>query len=301
LGISVQDIAQTLQLGLSGQRFGYFIMNGQQYQIIGQVVKQKRNEPFDLRELYVKNRNGMLIPMDNLVSLQEQSTPPQLYRFNRYASATVSAGLSAGNTLGEGIAAMDRIKNEVLDESYTTALAGVSAEFQESSSNLFFAFIFAIVLIYLVLSAQFESFRDPFTIMFTVPLALAGALFSLLLFNETINIFSQIGMIMLIGLVTKNGILIVEFANQRKAKGLSTNEAIISAAELRFRPILMTSLSTILGILPIALALGAGAESRVSMGIAVIGGLLFATILTLYVIPAIYSYLSGKHSRLARM
>ena len=301
LGISIQNIAQTLQLGLSGQRFGYFIMNGQQYQIIGQIIKQKRNEPFDLRELYVKNNNGKLIPMDNLISLEEQSTPPQLYRFNGYASATVAAGLAEGKTIGDGIEAMNRIKADILDETYTTALAGVSAEFQESSSNLFFAFIFAIVLIYLVLSAQFESFRDPFTIMFTVPLAIAGALFSLLLFNETINIFSQIGMIMLIGLVTKNGILIVEFANQRKARGHNTKDAIIGAAELRFRPILMTSLSTILGILPIALALGAGAESRVSMGIAVIGGLLFATILTLYVIPAIYSYLSGKQKRLARM
>jgi multidrug efflux pump len=301
LGVSVQDIAQTLQLGLSGQRFGYFIMNGQQYQIIGQVSRTNRNEPVDLRSLYVKNKTGELIQLDNLVNLEEQSTPPQLFRFNRYASATISAGLTPGNTIGDGIEAMDRIKAEVLDETFATSLDGVSAEFQESSSSLLFAFVFAIILIYLVLSAQFESFRDPLTIMFTVPLALAGALFTLVLFNETLNIFSQIGMIMLIGLVTKNGILIVEFANQRKAQGMSVREAIINAAESRFRPILMTSLSTILGILPIALALGAGSESRVSMGIAVIGGLIFATLLTLYIIPAIYTYLTGKEKRLARI
>jgi len=300
LGVSVRDIAQTLQLGFSGQRFGYFIMNGQQYQIIGQVDRQNRNEPFDLQSLYVKNNRGSLIQLDNLVMMEEQSTPPQLFRFNRYASATISASLVDGQTIGDGIAAMDRVKNQVLDDTYATSLDGTSAEFQESSSSLFFAFVFAIILIYLVLSAQFESFRDPLTIMFTVPLAIAGALFSLILFNETLNIFSQIGMIMLVGLVTKNGILIVEFANQRKARGMTVKEAIIGAAESRFRPILMTSLSTILGILPIALALGAGAESRVSMGIAVIGGLIFATILTLYIIPAIYSYLSSSEKRLAR-
>jgi len=301
LGVSIQDIAQTLQLGLSGQRFGYYIMNGQQYQIIGQVSRQNRNEPLDLTTLYVKNDDNELIQLDNLVEMEEQSTPPQLYRFNRYAAATVSASLNKGKTIGDGIEAMDRIKDEVLDETFSTDLDGVSAEFRESSSSLFFAFIFAIILIYLVLSAQFESFRDPFVIMFTVPLALAGALFSLILFNETLNIFSQIGMIMLVGLVTKNGILIVEFANQRKAQGLSIRESIVGAAKARFRPILMTSLSTILGILPIALALGAGAESRVSMGIAVIGGLIFATILTLYVIPAIYTYFTGKEKRLARV
>ncbi|MGK7393755.1 MAG: efflux RND transporter permease subunit [Candidatus Cyclobacteriaceae bacterium M3_2C_046] len=300
MGVSVRDIAQTLQLGLSGQRFGYFIKNGQQYQIIGQVLREDRNEPFDLRSLYVRNNTGELIQIDNLVYLTEQSTPPSLYRFNRASAATISASLTDGNTIGDGVEAMDRIKAEVLDESFSTALDGVTREFEESSSSLFFAFLFALILIYLVLAAQFESFRDPFTIMFTVPLAIAGALFSLLLFNETLNIFSQIGMIMLVGLVTKNGILIVEFANQRKARGMNIMEAIIGAAESRFRPILMTSLSTILGILPIALALGAGSESRVSMGIAVIGGLIFATILTLYIIPAIYSYFTGTEKRVAR-
>ena len=301
MGVSVRDVAQTLQLGLSGQRFGYFVMNGKQYYVIGQVTKENRNDPLDLRSLYVRSNNGSLIQLDNLISMEEQSSPPQLYRYNRFASATVTANLSPGTKLGEGLAAMDRIATEVLDETYSTALAGQSKEFQESSGNLYFAFAFALILIYLVLSAQFESFRDPLIIMFTVPLALTGTLLSLWYFGETLNIFSQIGIIMLIGLVSKNGILIVEFANQRKAAGMNIYDSIVGAARARFRPILMTSLSTVLGILPIALALGAGAESRVSMGIAVIGGLIFSTMLTLFVIPAIYSYLTGKKGRMSRL
>jgi len=300
LGVSVRDVAQTLQLGLSGQRFGYFVMNGKQYYVIGQVTKENRNDPLDLRSLYVRSNNGSLIQLDNLITMKEQSSPPQLYRYNRFVSATISANLSGKTKLGEGLAAMDRIADEVLDDTYSTALAGQSKEFKESSGNLYFAFAFALILIYLVLSAQFESFTDPLIIMFTVPLALAGTLISLWYFGETLNIFSQIGIIMLIGLVSKNGILIVEFANQRKANGMNVYDSIVGAARARFRPILMTSLSTVLGILPIALALGAGAESRVSMGIAVIGGLIFSTILTLFVIPAIYSYLTGEKGRVSR-
>ena len=294
LGVSALDIAQTLQLAFSGQRFDYFVMGGRQYQVIGQVARANREKPLDLRSLYVKSSRGDLIQLDNLVVLQEESAPPALYRFNRFEAATVSAGLAPGYTLGQGIAAMREVADKVLDESFSTSLDGASKDFEESSSSLVFAFILAILLIYLVLAAQFESFRDPFIIMFTVPLAVAGALFSLWYFSQTINIFSQIGQIMLVGLVTKNGILIVEFANQRKAAGLPLMEAIQDAATTRLRPILMTSLSTILGTLPIALALGAGSESRVSMGIAVIGGLVFASILTLYVIPAIYSYVSRE-------
>lgn len=301
VGVSVQEIARTLQLSYSGQRFAYFIMNGKQYQVVGEMQIQDRNEPVNLRMLYVRADNGQLIQLDNLVTVRESSTPPQLYRFNRFVSATVSAGLAPGYTIGAGLEEMDRIAGEVLDETYSTDVAGLSKEFRESSNSLIFAFLFALVLIYLVLSAQFESFKDPLTIMFTVPLALFGALFSLWLFGFTLNIFSQIGIIMLIGLVTKNGILIVEFANQRKAQGMSIDDAIIGAAGARFRPILMTSLSTILGILPIALALGAGAESRVPMGVAVIGGLAFSTILTLFVIPAVYTYLTSKQGRLARV
>ncbi len=297
LGVNVIDIAQTLQLGLSGSRFGNFIMDGKQYQIIGQVERADRNEPLDLKTLYVKNRRGELIQLDNLVTFQELSSPPQLYRFNRYSSAKVQAQLAKGVALGEGIKEMQRIADEVLDERFTTSLDGASREFAESSSSIYMALLIALIIIYLVLAGQFESFRDPFIIMFTVPLAIAGALITLWYFNQTLNIFSQIGIIMLIGLVTKNGILIVEFANQRKEQGKTVKQAVIEAAESRFRPIVMTSLSTILGILPIALALGAGSESRVSMGMAVIGGMLFATLLTLYVIPAIYSYLSSKEAR----
>jgi multidrug efflux pump len=274
-------------------------MDGKQYQIIGQVERGDRNEPLDLKTLYVKNKRGELIQMDNLVTFEELSSPPQLYRFNRYSSAKFSAQLAKGVALGEGIKEMERIADEVLDESYTTSLDGASREFSESSSSIYVAFMIALAIIYLILAGQFESFKDPLIIMFTVPLALAGALISLWYFNQTLNIFSQIGIIMLIGLVTKNGILIVEFANQRKEQGKKLLEAVTDAAESRFRPIIMTSLSTILGILPIALALGAGSESRVSMGIAVIGGMAFATVLTLYVIPAIYSYVSSKDANVS--
>jgi multidrug efflux pump len=295
LGVSVLDVAQTLQLAYAGQRFGYFIMDGKQYQVIGQMQRQYRNEPLDLKSLYVRNAQGDIVQLDNLVSLREESSPPQLFRYDRYVSATVSAGLAPGKTLSNGIEAMDAIADRVLDTSFRTALDGESRDFSESSSSLLFAFALALILIYLVLAAQFESFIDPLIILFTVPLAITGAFASLWFFDQTLNIFSQIGIIMLIGLVTKNGILIVEFANQRKAQGLSVMDAILDASAARFRPILMTGLSTILGILPIALALGAGSESRVSMGIAVIGGLIFAGALTLYLIPAIYSYFSRAH------
>jgi len=297
LGVSVRDVAQTLQLSLSGQRFDFFIKDSKQYQVIGQVTRSNRNEPLDLKSLYVRNNQGRLIQLDNLVKVAEQSSPPQRFRYNRYASATVSAALAPGKTVADGIDAMDAIAASVLDPTFTTSLSGSSRDFVESSSSLWFTFALALILIYLVLSAQFESFRDPFTIMITVPLALAGALLSMWYFDQTLNIFSQIGMIMLIGLVTKNGILIVEFANQRQLQGLSIIEAIQDAAAARFRPILMTTLSTVLGILPIALALGAGAESRISMGIAVIGGLIIGSLLTLYVIPVMYSYLSTEKSK----
>ncbi len=294
LGVSMLDVAQTLQLAFSGSRFGYFILNGKQYQVIGQVQREDRNKPADLRRLYVRNNRGQMIQLDNLITTQESSAPPALYRYNRFISATVSAGLAPGKTLGEGIDAMQAVANRVLDDTFITALAGQSKDFKESSSSLLFAFGLALILIFLVLAAQFESFRDPFIILFTVPLAMAGALFALWLFDATLNIFSQIGIIMLVGLVAKNGILIVEFANQRKEQGLSRLEAIKDAAVARFRPILMTSLSTILGTLPIALALGAGSESRVSMGIVVVAGMAFSSLLTLFVIPAIYSYVTSE-------
>jgi hydrophobe/amphiphile efflux-1 (HAE1) family protein len=292
LGISVQDIAQTLQLALSGQRFNYFTMNGKQYQVIGQFTRENRDEVLDIKSVYLRNAAGELIQLDNIVTFNEESSPPQLYHYNRYQSATVSAGLAPGKTVGDGIAEMNKIAEKVLDKDFTTALTGASRDFAESSSNIMFAFLLALLLIYLVLSAQFESFIDPFIIMLTVPLALAGAILSLWYFNQTLNIFSEIGIIMLIGLVTKNGILIVEFANQLKEGGMPTKEAIQTAAAARLRPILMTSIATALGALPIAMALGAGAKSRMGMGIVIVGGIMFSLVLTLYVIPAIYSYLS---------
>ncbi|MFW5725973.1 MAG: efflux RND transporter permease subunit, partial [Bacteroidota bacterium] len=270
------------------------IMNGKQYQILGELAREDRNQPLDLRSLYVRNNHGDMIQLDNLVSLEEQIAPPQLFRYNRFVSATVSSGLAPGNTIGQGIEEMNRISDEVLDETFRTALAGDSRDFQESASSLMYAFLLALILIFLVLAGQFESFRDPLIVMMTVPLAITGALFFMWYFDVTMNIFSQIGIIMLIGLVSKNGILMVEFANQRKQKGIDKLEAIRFAAAARFRPILMTSLSTILGVLPLTLGIGEGAQSRVAMGVAVIGGLIISTFLTLYIVPAVYSYVSSS-------
>lgn len=295
LGVSINDVAQTLQFSYSGRRMSYFTMNGRQYQVIAQVDRENRDEPIDLKSLYVRNKSGEMIQMDNLVDVKEESSPPQLYHYNRYKSATVSAGLAPGKTVGDGIAAMDEIADKVLDDSFSTELTGASRDFAESGSNILFAFILALILIYLILAAQFESFIDPFIIMLTVPLALGGAVLSLWMFNQTLNIFSQIGIIMLIGLVTKNGILIVEFANQRKLAGLSVRDAAVDASTSRLRPILMTSIATILGAMPIAIGLGHGAQSRIPMGIVVVGGLLFSLILTLYVIPAVYTFISKEN------
>ena len=295
LGVSVLDVAQTLQLALSGQRFAYFIMNGRQYQVIGQYEIQNRDDPFDLTNTFVRSKTGELIQLDNLVETKEISSPPQLFHNNRFMSATVSAGLAPGKTMGEGIDAMDNVSAAVLDDSFTTDLGGESRDFKESGSNTLFAFGLAILLVYLILAAQFESFLDPLIIIITVPMAIAGAFLSLWLFGQTWNIFSQIGTIMLIGLVTKNGILIVEFANQLKEQGKNVQDAIREAAESRLRPILMTSMAIALGALPIALALGASAKSRMGMGIVIVGGTIFSLILTLYIIPSIYSLWSREH------
>ncbi len=294
LGVSVADVSQTLQLALSNLQLGYFYRAGKQYSVIGQVARNDRDDPTDLKNIYVRNNRGEIISLDNLVTMQEQTTPPTLYHFNRYKSATVSAGVAPGHTLGEGIQAMKDIAQPLLDETFSTALAGASRDFEESSGNIMFALGLAILLIFLVLAAQFESFIDPIIIIITVPLAFAGALLSLWLFDQTFNIFSQIGMIMLVGLVTKNGILIVEFANQKQHAGMSKRDAVIEAASARLRPILMTSLAMALGALPIALSLGAASTSRIPLGIVIVGGILFSLILTLFVVPAVYSFLSRK-------
>jgi len=294
MGVSTEAISQTFQLALSGQRMGYFYMNGKQYQILGKLNRQDRSSPVDLKNLYVKNNVGEMLQIDNFISLEESTAPPNLYRYNRFVSATISANLAPGRTLGEGLLEMDRIAKETLDDTFRTALAGESKEFSESSSSLIFAFGLALVLIFLVLAAQFESFKDPLIIMITVPLALSGALLFMYLWGQTMNVFSQIGLIMLIGLVTKNGILIVEFANQRKDHGMSREQAIREAAALRLRPILMTSFSTVLGILPLCFATGEGSAGRMAMGLAVVGGVTVGTLLTLYVIPAVYLFISTK-------
>lgn len=297
LGVSTRDIGQTLQYALSGQRMGYFYMDGKQYQILGEINRQQRNTPLDLKSIYLKNYNGQMIQMDNLVKLQETVAPPQLYRYNRFKSATVTSGLAKGVTIGEGLDEMDRIAKDVLDETFRTALAGDSKDFRESSSSLMFAFVLAIILIFLILAAQFESFKDPFVVMLTVPLAIAGALIFMYFADITMNIYSQIGIIMLIGLVAKNGILIVEFANQRQESGMNRFEAIQGAAAQRLRPILMTSFATILGLLPLAFASAEGANGRVAMGVAVIGGMLISTFLTVFIVPAMYLYISTDRTK----
>ncbi len=292
MGVSTRDLSETLQYGLSGQRMGYFYMNGKQYEILGEINRQQRNKPADLRAIYLRSKDGKMIQMDNLIEIENTIAPPKLYRYNRFVSATVSAGLAEGKTIGQGLDEMDKIAKEVLDDTFRTSLAGDSKDFRESSSSLMFAFILALVLIYLILAAQFESFKDPFIIMLTVPLAITGALIFMYYGDITMNVFSQIGIIMLIGLVAKNGILIVEFANQKQQNGMDKLTAVREAAKQRLRPILMTSASTILGLIPLAFATGEGCNQRIAMGVAVVGGMLVSTILTMYVVPAVYSFIS---------
>ncbi|MBR2638045.1 MAG: efflux RND transporter permease subunit [Bacteroidaceae bacterium] len=292
LGVNTKDIAQTLQYGLSGQRMGYLYLNGKQYEIVGEINRQQRNAPSNLKAIYVRSDKGEMIQLENLVDLLESIAPPKLYRYNRFVSATISAGLAEGKTIGDGLIEMDKIAESTLDDTFRTALTGDSREFRESSSSLLFAFTLALLLIYLILSAQFESFKDPFVIMLTVPLAIFGALIFMMIGGETMNIFSQIGIIMLIGLVAKNGILIVEFANQRQKSGIEKDTAIREASVQRLRPILMTSTSTILGLLPLMYATGEGCNGRIAMGTAVVGGMIISTLLTMYIVPAIYSYVS---------
>jgi len=292
MGVSTRNIAQTLQYGLSGQRMGYFYMNGKQYEILGEINRQQRNKPADLKAIYVRSDNGDMVQLDNIIELENGIAPPKLYRYNRFVSATISAGLAEGKTIGEGLKEMDKIAKETLDDTFRTALSGESKEYSESASSLMFAFLLAIVLIYLILAAQFESFKDPLVIMITVPLAITGALIFMYFNDITMNVFSQIGIIMLIGLVAKNGILIVEFANQKQAAGEDKMQAIHDASLQRLRPILMTSAATILGLIPMAFASGEGCNQRIAMGITVVGGMLVSTFLTMYIVPAVYSYVS---------
>ena len=296
MDVSTRDLAETLQYGLSGQRMGYFYMNGKQYEILGEINRQQRNKPADLKSIYLRSGDGRMIQMDNLIELEYTTAPSKLYRYNRFVSATISAGLADGKTIGEGLDEMDKIASQVLDDTFRTSLAGDSKDFRESASSLMFAFILALVLIYLILAAQFESFKDPMVIMLTVPLAITGALIFMYFGDITMNIFSQIGIIMLIGLVAKNGILIVEFANQKQHSGIEKMQAVREAALQRLRPILMTSAATVLGLVPLAFATGEGCNQRIAMGVAVVGGMLVSTFLTMYVVPAVYSYISTNQS-----
>jgi multidrug efflux pump subunit AcrB len=297
LGVSALDVARSLQLTFGDQRFGYYVQNGKQYQIIGQLDREFRNEPGDLRNLFVRAKDGKLLSLDNLVTWDEQVVPSAIYRFDRYISATVSGGMAEGYTLGDGIRVLDEVAKQTLPPTFNTTLAGQARDFADSSSSLAFAFGLALLIVFLVLAAQFESFIDPIIILLSVPMAVSGAVLALSVTDSSLNVFSQIGIIMLIGLVTKNGILIVEFANQRRDAGLPKVEAAIQAATERFRPILMTSLATVLGVLPIALSLGAAAGSRQSLGIAVVGGLLLATLLSLFLVPALYAFLSPSRRK----
>jgi multidrug efflux pump len=297
IGVSARDVARSLQLAFGDSRFGYFVMRGKQYQVIGQLDRGDRNEPADLKRLHVRGTTGELVALDNLVHTEAQTVPGAIYRFDRYVSATVSAGLSPGYTLGDGVTALDEVAKEALPPTFATALTGEARDFRDSSSSLLFAFGLALLIVFLALAAQFESLIDPFIILLTVPMSLGGAIGALILTGSTLNIFSQIGIIMLIGLVTKNGILIVEFANHRRVAGADAKTAALEGATARFRPILMTSLATMLGVLPIALSLGAASGSRQSLGFAVIGGMLVATFLSLFLVPALYSFLSRAPRR----
>jgi multidrug efflux pump subunit AcrB len=297
LGVSALEVARALQLTFGDQRFGYYVQNGKQYQVIGQLDREFRNEPGDLRNLFVRSKDGRLASLDNLVTWDEQVVPSAIYRFDRYISATISGGLAEGYTLGDGIRVLDEVAKQTLPPTFNTTLAGQARDFADSSSSLAFAFGLALLIVYLVLAAQFESFIDPIIILLSVPMAVSGAVLALSLTGSSLNVFSQIGIIMLIGLVTKNGILIVEFANQRRDAGLGKVPAVMEATVSRFRPILMTSLATVLGVLPIALSLGAASGSRQSLGVAVVGGLLVATFLSLFLVPALYAFLSPSRRK----
>jgi multidrug efflux pump len=291
VGVSVTDVGQTLETYLGGRTVTNFKRGTKQYDVILQMKPQERSTPDAIRDIYVRGPGG-LVQLANVVSVNETVAPKELNHYNRVRSATITASLAPGVSLGQALDDLDRIAQQKLPAGMKRDYAGQSLEFKTSSSGLYFMFLLAVVFIYLVLSAQFESFIHPLTILLSVPLAVFGALLTLFLFGQSLNIYSQIGLIMLIGLVTKNAILIVEFANQLRARGQPIADAIIQAATIRLRPILMTSFATIFGILPIAIGFGAGAESRRPLGLAVVGGLFFSTFLTLVIVPVVYTVLA---------
>ncbi len=296
IGVEVDDIGKTLQTLLGGRQVTRFKQAGEQYDVILKLGDEARATPADMNTIYLRGREGKLTPLGNLVAIRENAAAKELNHFNRLRAVVVTANIAPGYTLSQALEYLGKTAKEVLPPSFQTELDGQSREFMESSKTLYLTFGFALIFIYLVLAAQFESFRDPLMIMLTVPLAITGALLSLKLSGGTLNVYSQIGMVMLIGLITKNGILIVEFANQLQEQGRGVKEAVVEAAELRLRPILMTSLTMILGAVPLAFATGAGAESRQQIGWVIVGGLAVGTVFTVYVIPTIYTLMAKNRT-----
>jgi multidrug efflux pump len=294
MGVGVDTIGRTLETLLGGREVTRFKQEGEQYNVVVQLDPAARATPQDLTALYVRGSDGSLTSLSNLVAVSETVAPKELNHFNRQRAAIISANIAPGYTLGEALVFMDQAARGTLPKTARTALDGQSREFGESGQTLAITFGLALIIIYLVLAAQFESFVSPFVIMLTVPLAATGALLALKLTGATLNVYSQIGLIMLVGLITKHGILIVEFANQLRARGKHKVDAVIEAASLRLRPILMTTAAMVLGAVPLALATGAGAESRSPIGWVIVGGLLLGTLLTLFVIPVAYTLLTRE-------
>jgi multidrug efflux pump len=300
LGVPVADVATTLQVLLGGRKTSTFTRANKQYDVIVQLDPRARATPSDMTGLYLRGRGGDLVKLEALANVQEGVGPRELNHFDRVRSATLTASLAPGFTLGEALDSLNRIAAEVLPKGSSTALSGESRELKESGSALYFAFLLALVVVFMVLASQFESLVHPFTVLLAVPLAVTGALFTLKLAGSTLNVYSQIGMILLIGLVSKNSILLVEYINQLKERGMAALDAAQEAGRIRFRPILMTSVATIMGALPIALGLGAGSLSRRPLGYAIVGGLVFSTMLTLFVVPAVYLIFDGLLERVHR-
>jgi len=294
LGVDLETLGRTLETLLGGRQVTRFKREGQQYDVVVQVADEDRVTPADLEKIYVRAENGEMIQLSNLVTLNETVAPKELNHFNQLRSATFTATLAEGATLGEALGDLEEIVREVIPPSAQVDYAGQSREFKESSAEIYVTFILALIFIYLVLSAQFESFIDPLTIMLTVPLSITGGLLGLYLTGGTLNIYSQVGLVTLIGLITKHGILIVEFANQMRQRGRGIRDAVVEASGLRLRPILMTTGAMALGAVPLAIASGAGAESRQDIGVVIVGGLLVGTLFTLFVIPVVYTYFARR-------
>ncbi|MEX2487917.1 MAG: efflux RND transporter permease subunit, partial [Pseudomonadales bacterium] len=293
LGVSIQAIGRTLQTMMSERRITTYVDNGEEYDVIVQAKDEQRASISDLTNIYVRSdTSGELIPLSNLVTIQSRAEAGSLNRYNRLRSITISANLEAGYTLGEALEFLEGIVRDELPASTQVDYKGESRDFRESEGGLLFAFLLALLVVFLVLAAQFESFVHPIVIMTTVPLATFGGLLGLYLTGNTLNIYSDIGIIILVGISTKNGILIVEFANQLRDQGLPFDKALREAAEIRLRPVLMTALSTLMGSVPLIMATGAGSESRYTLGVVIFSGVLMATILTLFVIPIFYELLA---------